>query len=507
MMDDKILQFEGINKSFFGVPVLKQVSFGIERGHILGLIGENGAGKSTLVNILGGVVPLDHGEMILNEKKYAPKNPADATRAGVAFIHQELNLFTNLSIAENLFINDFPTQPFLPFIKRRDVNSRSMEYLKLVDLKVSPQTLVEKLSPGERQLVEVAKALSTDSSIIIFDEPTTSLTTRETERLFDIINRLHQAGKTIIYISHILADIIRLTDDLAVLRDGELVAAGSIKDFSINKMISLMVGRDIDQLYPDRKKKPSQDSVMEVKHLTKPGIVHDINLTLHKSEILGLFGLMGSGRSELAQIIFGIEPFDQGELVIHGGKVEQTSPPESIKRKMGFVTENRREEGLMMTASVANNLALVSLPAYERLANTLNEKGLKQAVQDVSTRLQIKSSNIEKNEVKGLSGGNQQKVVLGKWLLNNPNILIVDEPTRGVDVGAKHEIYTILNKIADEDAGVLIISSEIEELMGVCDRIVVMGYGEMLGSFTREEFNKEEILRMAFREYHNGKEN
>jgi ABC-type sugar transport system ATPase subunit len=216
---------------------------------------------------------------------------------------------------------------------------------------------------------------------------------------------------------------------------------------------------------------------------------------------------MGSGRSELAQIIFGIESFDQGELIIHGGKVEQSTPTESIKRRMGFVTENRREEGLMMTASVANNLALVALPAFERIANTLNEKGLKQAVQDVSSRLQIKSSNIEKHEVKGLSGGNQQKVVLGKWLLNNPNILIVDEPTRGVDVGAKHEIYTILNKIADEDAGVLIISSEIEELMGVCDRIMVMGYGEMLGSFTREEFNKEEILRTAFREYHYGKEN
>jgi ribose transport system ATP-binding protein len=506
-MSDLILQFKDINKSFFGVPVLKQVSLELERGHILGLIGENGAGKSTLVNILGGVVPMDQGEMILNDQKYAPKNPSDATRSGVAFIHQELNLFTNLSITENLFINDFPTTPIIPFIKRGGVAKKTQDFLKLVDLNISPDTLVEKLSPGERQLVEVAKALSTDSSIIIFDEPTTSLTTRETERLFDIINRLHQAGKTIIYISHILADIMRLTDNIAVLRDGEKVGEGVTKDFTINKMISLMVGRDIEQLYPDREKGPTIEPIMEVKHLSKPGIVHDINLTLYKGEILGLFGLMGSGRSELAQIIFGIEPFDQGELIIQNKKIERTTPPDSVGRKMGFVTENRREEGLMMTSSVAANLGLVALPMYKRIANTLNENGLRKAVQDISKRLQIKSANIEKHEAKGLSGGNQQKVVLGKWLLNNPNILIVDEPTRGVDVGAKHEIYTIINKLADDNAGVLIISSEIEELMGVCDRIVVMGYGEMLGSFDRKEFNKEEILRMAFREYHNGKEN
>jgi ribose transport system ATP-binding protein len=500
-MDDPILQFLGIDKAFFGVSVLNEVSLDVGRGHILGLVGENGAGKSTLMNILGGVVPLDSGRMVLDGAAYEPRDPGDADRAGIAFIHQELNLFTNLSIAENFFISDFPRRPGVPVLDRGRIKAKAREYLALVDLPVSPDIPVERLTPGERQLVEVAKALSVDARVIIFDEPTTSLTARETERLFDIISRLHADGRTIIYISHILRDVLRLSDAIAVLRDGALVAHGPRSEFTIHSMIASMVGRDIEDLYPERTSRPGEEVALEVRQLSKSGIVHEIDLCLHKSELLGVFGLMGSGRSELAQIIFGLEDADRGEVLINGQVTRRLSPPRCIKDSMAFVTENRREEGLMMTATVADNLGLAALPEYStRLINVVKRGTLATAVRGSVDMLRIKVNDAFRNQAKGLSGGNQQKVVLGKWLLTRPSILIIDEPTRGVDVGAKFELYTIIDRIASEGTAVLFISSEIEELIGMCDRIIVMGHGEVLGSFTRAEFDTEQILRTAFRE-------
>ncbi len=500
-MDDLILQFCKIEKSFFGVRVLKNVSLDIQRGHIVGLIGENGAGKSTLMNILGGVVPFDAGSLLLNGQEYAPNDPEAATRAGIAFIHQELNLFTNLSIAENLFISNFPLVGKTPFLNKARIHAQAQEYLKMVDLDLSPATTVDKLSPGERQLVEVAKALSQDASIIIFDEPTTSLTNRETERLFGIINRLHAAGKTILYISHILRDVLQLADDIVVLRDGEVVQSGPKSEFNIQKMISLMVGRYIGTLYPERTSKPTEQVILETRGLSKAGIIHDINLSLHKGELLGVFGLMGSGRSELAQIIFGIENYDHGEIIIAGNPRQQHSPVKSIQQNLAFVTENRREEGLLMTSTVAENMGLVALPHFTMpVTNVVRQHPLVEAIRSTVAQLQVKVNDAFKNQAKGLSGGNQQKVVLGKWLMNNPSILIVDEPTRGVDVGAKYEIYSIINEIVAKGAAVLFISSEIEELIGVCDRILVMGVGEILGCFEQADFNRERILQTAFRE-------
>ena len=500
-MDEFILQFCKIEKSFFGVRVLKNINIDIQRGHIIGMIGENGAGKSTLMNILGGVVPFDAGSILLNGQEYTPRDPSDATNAKIAFIHQELNLFTNLSIAENLFISNFPHLGKTPFVNKAQIRARAHDYLKMVDLDLSPDTTVDKLSPGERQLVEVAKALSQDASIIIFDEPTTSLTARETERLFAIIDRLHTAGKTIIYISHILRDVLLLADDIVVLRDGEVVKTGPTHEFDIQKMISLMVGRYIGTLYPERASKPTEQVALEVRGLSKAGIVHEINFSLHKGELLGVFGLMGSGRSELAQIIFGMETYDQGELIVDGVSRNHHSPVSSIQQNIAFVTENRREEGLMMTSTVSENLSLVALPRFTTpVTHMVHKSSLMDAVRNAVSLLHIKVNDAFKNQAKGLSGGNQQKVVLGKWLMNNPSILIVDEPTRGVDVGAKYEIYSIINDIASKGAAVLFISSEIEELIGVCDRIVVMGVGEILGSFERADFNREKILQTAFRE-------
>ncbi len=501
---DNILEFQSICKSFFGVPVLKDITLEIGRGRTIGLIGENGAGKSTLMNILGGVVPLDSGQMRLNGADYTPRDPDDATKAGIAFIHQELNLFTNLSIAENFFISDFPRIGRLPFLNKKLIQNKAQEYLSLVDIHISPDTLVERLSPGERQLVEVAKALSQDAKIIIFDEPTTSLTNRETERLFSLIERLHVSGKTIIYISHILRDIMQLADDVAILRDGEMVQVGPKEEFTIHKMISLMVGRDIEQLYPERTSQPTPHVILDVQHLSRSGIVHGINFTLHKGEILGFFGLMGSGRSELARLIFGLDAYETGQILIAGKPVQNLSPQKCIGHNMAFVTENRREEGLLMTSTVSDNMGLVALPNFTSpVIRMVRQSALVTAIQETVSALTVKVTDPFKNQAKGLSGGNQQKVVLGKWLMANPEILLIDEPTRGVDVGAKFEIYTIINTIAAKGAAIMFISSEVEELMGMCDRIIVMGYGEILGSFERPQFDKEELLRTAFRE--NGK--
>ncbi len=500
-MSDLILQFKDIHKSFFGVPVLKGIDLDIERGTTLGLVGENGAGKSTLMNILGGVVPPTSGQILLRGEEYSPHDPKIADEAGIAFIHQELNLFTNLSIAENFFISDFPTAGRVPLLNRRDLSKRARQYLEMVDLDISPDMLVERLAPGERQLVEVAKALSMDASIIIFDEPTTSLTARETDRLFSLIGRLHDEGKTILYISHILGDVMRLSDAIAVLRDGSLVAHGPRDEFTVDRMISSMVGRDIENLFPERTAPPTKDLMLEVRNLSKAGISHQIDLQLHKGEVLGLFGLMGSGRSELAQIIFGLEDFDEGEVLIDGQPVKKLSPNRNIRDGMAFVTENRREEGLMMEAMVSDNLALAALPEYtSRIVKRVKSSSLATAVKQTVDVLSIKVNDAFKNEAKGLSGGNQQKVVLGKWLMTEPTILIIDEPTRGVDVGAKFEIYEIIDQIAARGTAVLFISSEIEELTGMCDRILVMGQGEILGSFDRSDFDREQILRTAFRE-------
>lgn len=501
MMDDFILQFCGINKSFFGVKVLKNVSIDIQRGHVVGLIGENGAGKSTLMNILGGVVPFDSGKLLLDGQEYTPRDPAEAAQFGVAFIHQELNLFNNLSIAENFFISGFPKWGKTPLIDRKRIRIAAQEFLAQVDLNVSPDMMVEKLSPGERQLVEVAKALSQDAHIIIFDEPTTSLTARETERLFAIIERLKSAGKTIIYISHILRDVLRLADEIVVLRDGEVVKTGPRRDFNIQTMISSMVGRYLGTLYPERASQPTDEVALEVRHLSKSGIVHDVTFSLYKGEILGVFGLMGSGRSELAHILFGLDTYDGGEILVEGSPRNHRTPRKSIQQNMAFVTENRREEGLLMTATVAENIGLVALPRYAApLGGVIRQSLLAESIRNTVSSLRVKVNNAFQNQAKGLSGGNQQKVVLGKWLMNHPSILIVDEPTRGVDVGAKYEIYSIINEIAAKGAAVLFISSEIEELIGVCDRILVMGFGEILGQFSKAEFNRERILQTAFRE-------
>jgi ribose transport system ATP-binding protein len=493
-----MIEFANIDKSFSGVGVLKDVSFALPAGHTLGLVGENGAGKSTLMNILGGNHQPDAGQMRLDGLPFAPRHPTDATRRGVAFIHQELNLFPNLSIAENIFLTDFPKTAGLPWVHRRTLHANTAALLGQVGLDLPPETLVERLSAGERQLVEIAKALSIDARLIILDEPTTSLSARETQRLFALMQRLRERGLAMIYISHILGDVLRWCDDIVVLRDGAVVGSGPASEFTADRMISLMVGRSLTQLYPTRRGSPSAQSVLEVKSLSQPHIVHEIGFTLHRGEVLGLSGLMGAGRSELARILFGLDPHASGEIRLEGKPLGQSPPFDRIQRGLAFLTEDRRAEGLCLEASIADNIALVSLRQHARTPfRLLDASRWRESIRTMREAVRLTAKANDAQAVKTLSGGNQQKIVLAKWLLAKPRVLILDEPTRGIDVGARFEVYQLIHELADRGAGVLVISSEIEELTGICDRVLVMRRGEITDEFQRGAFDREKILAAA----------
>lgn len=500
-MAEVVFAYKNITKRFFGVHALKDVSFELERGRILGLVGENGAGKSTLMNILGGVLQPDEGQMILRGAPFAPKNPLEASSAGIEFIHQELNLFTNLSVSENISISRFPCLGTSPLINKKKMRESCKKLLKSLNLDISPNILVENLSPGERQLVEIAKALSTNADILLFDEPTTSLTAKETENLFSIMRSLRDEGKSIIYISHILGDVKSLVDDIVVLRDGQVICGGPIEDFPIHRMINLMVGREISNVFPERHSHAKDRVILEAKHVSETGIVRDVNITVREGEIVGMFGLMGSGRTEFARMLFGVDPYKEGSITVCTEPLPKRNPQQSIKRGLAFITENRREEGLLMDYPILENIGLVSLPDFSsRMTRMVDSKRLFKQANEIATSLRLKCNDLKNQKVKSLSGGNQQKVVIGKWLLKHPSMLIMDEPTRGIDVGAKYEVYLIMEQLAKEGTGILFISSEVEELMAMCDRIVVWSQGEVMHEFEKSEFSQERIMRIAFRQ-------
>ena len=490
------LRFQSIEKAFFGVRVLKGISFELKLGKTLGLVGENGAGKSTLMNILGGNLQPDAGTIRLWDEPFDPHSPKDAEKMGIAFVHQELNLFGNLSIAENLFISRFPTSGGL--IKRKSIITRTQEVLKQVGLDLSPHLQVDRLSAGERQLVEIAKALNRNAKLIILDEPTTSLTDREGEHLFDILGRLREQGITLIYISHALEEVLRLSDEVVVLRDGEVVSTGPVEDYNQARMISIMVGRSIDQLFPKRNHKPEEAVVLQAKRLCRKGVLKDAGFALRRKEVLGISGLMGSGRTELARIVFGLDPVDSGEMILNGVSIIKRSSAERIEAGMAFLTEDRRAEGLFMEASIEDNMTLVCASRWARgpLA-WLDQKKLIVGVREYREAVKLTAGARNEQAVKTLSGGNQQKVVFAKWLLNKPEIIILDEPTRGIDVGAKYEVYSLINQLTEQGAAVLVISSELEELIGICDRILTMRQGEITAEFDQVDFDREKILRAA----------
>lgn len=493
------LEFHEVRKSFFGVEVLKGISFSAREGAVVGLIGENGAGKSTLMNILGGVLQPDSGTMRVDGEVFSPAMPSDSDVSGIVFVHQELNIFDNLSIVDNIFLTNYPKSRVPVFLNSRRAVEQARTMLQRVGLDRDPRTTVDLLSPGERQQVEIAKALRKDPRILILDEPTTSLTARETEKLFEVIAQLKGEGVTVLYISHILEDIKELADQLVVLRDGELVTAGPIADHSVDSMVQNMVGRQLGALFPDRSAViGSREVVLEATGITEPGIVHDVDIRIRKGEVIGLFGLMGAGRTELARIIFGLDSYAAGEVVVGGARLQKNAPTRAIAAGLAFVTEDRRQEGLFMESSVADNIAIAALRRFSFGPGIVRERKMVEAAGRYAKEVGLKASRPTVQPVKSLSGGNQQKAVISKWMLTDPKALILDEPTRGIDVGAKAEIYRLIDGLAASGAGILMISSELDELIGTCDRVLVMRKGEVVREFLREDYDQSSILAAAF---------
>lgn len=491
-----LLTVKNLVKYYATVQVLKDVTFQLGRGKVLGICGENGAGKSTLINILGGIIPRNGGEIIFDQKPYAPQNAKGAAASGIAIIHQELNLFSNLTIKENIYMGRMQRRK-IPFVlDKRRMSLEAKRNLSLLDDTIDPEWNVEDLSIGQKQMTEIAKAISMDAKLIVFDEPTTSLSETEKAKLFSVIEKLVAKGISIIYISHELDDVFHLCDEIMVLRDGQSVIQRPKSDITKAEVIRNMVGRELTCLadYVEREK---GEDIFSIKGLRKAGKFEDVSLAVREGEIVGMFGLMGAGRSEALRAAFGIDAFDAGEVFINGRALSKPTPKDCIESGAAFVTENRREEGLLMRKNITSNLALASIKRFQRKFLLADKKREQVESRKIVERLHVKTYNMNRQIAANLSGGNQQKVVIGKWLMTNPKVMILDEPTKGVDVGAKFEIYNYINDLAVQKSAILMISSEMEELMGICDRILVMCKGRITGEFKREAFSRENLLACA----------
>jgi ribose transport system ATP-binding protein len=434
--------------------------------------------------------------MEIFEQLYEPTTPADAIEAGVAFVHQELNLFSNLTVAENMFIESFP-EVFPGKINYKKIKEYTLKCIQDYGLPVTPDTKIEILPTGVRQMIEISKGLMKNPKIMIFDEPTTSLSSREKLKLFSTINELKNKGITVIYISHILEDVFELCDRIAVLRDGNLIGTDDKKMLTQSQVIRMMVGREMNQIYPTIEKTIEDRIVFEARSVCYSDKVKDVSIQLRHGEIVGLYGLMGAGRTELVKVIFGVEKMDSGRIYVNGKMIKNVTPQKCIEQHMAFVTEDRHHEGLMLTKPVAENLILVTLPKILEKLGVVNIRRQRELNNRIIEELNIKVINNEQQNAGNLSGGNQQKVVFGKWVMNEPNIFILDEPTRGVDVGAKFEIYAIIAEMAKKGSTILIISSEMEELMGICDKIMVMRDGSISGIVNKSEYHQETIVKLA----------
>lgn len=491
--DKHILEMENVSKTFPGVKALNNIHFNLKKGEVHALVGENGAGKSTLLKILAGAYKKDTGVIKLDGAKVEITDPKQALDIGISVIYQEFNLIPNLSIAENIFIGRAPLKhkAFVDFLK---LYRQAESYLNKIGMKRNPKTLVSQLSVAEQQMVEIAKSLSFSAKILIMDEPTSALTESEKETLFKIIRELKEKEVSIIFISHIIDEVLEISNRITVLRDGNYVDTVNAADTNPRKIVQMMVGRELKDFYPKIAVKRGQ-VVLEVKKLTKKSKYEDISFQLHEGEVLGFAGLVGSGRAQVMRGIFGIETPDSGEVLIKGKSVKTKSLFETIKMKMGFVPEDRREEGLILSRSVKDNINITKLIDIN-FHGFVKQKEEENIANEYCKQLKIRTPN-NKQIVQNLSGGNQQKIVIAKWLAIHPKILILDDPTRGIDVGAKNEIYSLINNLAKEKIGIILISSELPEILNISDRILVMREGKITGELTRKEATQEKIMQLA----------
>lgn len=487
-----VLQLQNIRKTYPGVVALDDVSLRVKKGEIHALVGENGAGKSTLIKTCSGAVIPDSGKITVNGKDFSSMTPQLSMKNGIAVIYQEFNLVGGLSVAENIFLGRAIRKGAV--IDKKAMAEEAKKIFRKLNIDISPNTLVRNLTVGYQQMVEIAKAIQQDAKILIMDEPSAPLTKVEVNNMFQIVDKLKESGVSIIYISHRLEEIFRLSDQVTVLRDGKYIKTLATKETNVDELIALMVGRELTEKFPSRKDCIQEKTILEVQNLTGNGD-RNISFSMRKGEILGIGGLIGAGRTELAQMIFGVARKTSGKIFFNGKEISPKSPRDAIDLGIALVPEDRKLQGVLLSLSIREN---INMPIYKRISNffVIDRKKESDIADQYMKSIRIKAPSF-KQLVKNLSGGNQQKVILGKWLAADSELIIFDEPTRGIDIGAKYEIYKLMNDFVEKGKTILLISSEMEELMGMSDRILVLSEGRLTGEIEKEQFNQEIIMSYA----------
>ena len=490
-----VLEMENISKEFPGVKALDDVQLKLKPGTVHALMGENGAGKSTLMKCLFGIYEKNSGKILLDGVEVNFKSTKEALENGVSMVHQELNQVLQRNVLDNIWLGRYPMKGF--FVDEKKMYNDTINIFKDLDIKVDPKKKVADLPIAERQMIEIAKAVSYKSKVIVMDEPTSSLTEKEVEHLFRIIKKLKESGVGIIYISHKMEEIKMISDEITILRDGKWISTNDVSKISTDQIISMMVGRDLTERFPKKDNK-AKEMILQVKNLTalnQPSI-QDVSFELYKGEILGIAGLVGSKRTEIVETIFGMRPKEHGEILLHGKSVKNKSPEDAIKNGFALVTEERRSTGIFSMLDVAFNSVISNLDRYKNKFKLLKNKDIEKDTQWIVDSMRVKTPSYT-TKIGTLSGGNQQKVIIGRWLLTEPEVLMLDEPTRGIDVLAKYEIYQLMIDLAKKDKGIIMISSEMPELLGVTDRILVMSNGRVAGIVKTSETNQEEIMELS----------
>ena len=490
-----VLEMENISKEFPGVKALDNVQLKLKPGTVHALMGENGAGKSTLMKCLFGIYEKNSGKILLDGVEVNFKSTKEALENGVSMVHQELNQVLQRNVLDNIWLGRYPMKGF--FVDEKKMYNDTINIFKDLDIKVDPRKKVADLPIAERQMIEIAKAVSYKSKVIVMDEPTSSLTEKEVDHLFKIIKKLKESGVGIIYISHKMEEIKMISDEITILRDGKWISTNDVSKISTEQIISMMVGRDLTERFP-KKDNTAKEMILEVKNLTalnQPSI-QDVSFELYKGEILGIAGLVGSKRTEIVETIFGMRPKEHGEIILNGKTVKNRNPEEAIKNGFALVTEERRSTGIFSMLDIAFNSVISNLDRYKNKFRLLKNKDIEKDTQWIVDSMRVKTPS-QTTKIGTLSGGNQQKVIIGRWLLTEPEVLMLDEPTRGIDVLAKYEIYQLMIDLAKKDKGIIMISSEMPELLGVTDRILVMSNGRVAGIVKTSETNQEEIMELS----------